>query len=276
MTVVTDAVPPVLELTHATVLRSGVPVLHDLSLRIERGEHTAILGPNGAGKTSLMRVLTLDDRPRAAADGGPPPLKLLGRHSWDLTELRARFAVVTGDLDARFGLEMSGGRVPGIDVATSGLLGSHGVFFHHDVTPEMRRAGRDALARVEASHLADKPLNRMSAGERRRVLIARALVTRPDVLLLDEPTTGLDFVARESFLESVARLAREGTTIIIVTHHIEEVIPDTRRDVLLAHGRIAHEGPPEAVLTPEHLAAVYGAPLEVERSAGYYHVRVAR
>jgi iron complex transport system ATP-binding protein len=266
--------PPVLELTRATVLRGGVRVLHDLSLRIEAGEHTAILGPNGAGKTSLMRVLTLDDRPRAADDGGPPPLRLLGRHSWDLTELRARFAVVTGDLDQRFGLEMSGGRVPGLDVATSGLLGSHGVFFHHDVTPEMRQLGLDALARVDAGHLAAKPLSQMSAGERRRVLIARALVTRPEVLLLDEPTTGLDFVARQQFMDSVGRLAREGTTILIVTHHIEEVIPETRRVVLLANGRIAFDGPPEAALTAERLGAVYGAPLEVGKSGGYYHVRV--
>jgi iron complex transport system ATP-binding protein len=265
--------PPVLELTRATVLRGGVRVLHDLSLCIDAGEHTAILGPNGAGKTSLMRVLTLDDRPRSADDGAPP-LKLLGRHSWDLTELRARFAVVTGDLDQRFGLEMSGGRVPGLDVATSGLLGSHGVFFHHDVTPEMRRLGLDALARVDAGHLAAKPLNQMSAGERRRVLIARALVTRPEVLLLDEPTTGLDFVARQQFMESVGRLAREGTTILIVTHHIEEVIPETRRVVLLANGRVAFDGPPEAALTAERLGAVYGAPLEVEKSGGYYHVRV--
>ena len=267
--------PPVLEITRATVLRGGVPVLHDLSLRIDAGEHTAILGPNGAGKTSLMRVLTLDDRPRAADDDGPPPLLLLGRQSWDLTELRARFAVVTGDLDQRFGLEMSGGRVPGIDVATSGLLGSHGVFFHHDVTPEMRHLGHDALARVDALHLADKPLNQMSAGERRRVLIARALVTKPEVLLLDEPTTGLDFVARQQFMDSVGRLAREGTTILIVTHHIEEVIPETRRVVLLANGRIAFDGTPETALTPERLGAVYGAPLEVEKSGGYYHVRLA-
>src|SRR6185295_18623097 len=118
------------------------------------------------------------------------------------------------------------------DVATSGLLGSHGVFSHHDVTSAMRVAGREALARVDALHLGAKPLNLMSAGERRRVLIARALVTRPEVLLLDEPTTGLDFVARQTFMESVAGLAREGTTILIVTHHIEEVIPETRRVVL--------------------------------------------
>ena len=170
---------------------------------------------------------------------------------------------------------MSGGRVPGLDVATSGLLGSHGVFFHHDVTPEMRQLGREALARVDALHLAAKPLNQMSAGERRRMLIARALVTRPEVLLLDEPTTGLDFVARQQFMESVGRLAREGTTILIVTHHIEEVIPETRR--VRAAGRAAASrstARPRRRSTAERLGAVYGAPLEVGKSGGYYHVRV--
>src|SRR4030095_7091917 len=128
-----------------------------------------------------------------------------------------------------FGLETSSGRVSGLDVATSGLLGSHGVFSHHEVTEAMLGSARVALARVDGSHLAGKPLNEMSAGERRRVLIARALVTRPDALVLDEPTTGLDFVARHTFIETVRRLAREGTTIILVTHHVDEIIPETRR-----------------------------------------------
>jgi iron complex transport system ATP-binding protein len=139
----------------------------------------------------------------------------------------------------------------------------------------MRAQGRAALERVQAGHLASKPLTEMSTGERRRVLIARALVTRPEVLVLDEPTTGLDFVARHQFLESVRRLAREGTTILIVTHHVEEVIPEIRRIVLLSRGRVAFDGVAAEALTSAHLAEVYGAPLVVERQGDYYAVRVA-
>jgi iron complex transport system ATP-binding protein len=264
---------PVLELRNATLVRGGVRVLQALSLTIRRAEHTAILGPNGAGKTSLMRMLMLEDRPRAA-ENGTPPLRLFGRETWDVTELRTRLGVVTGDLDAGFGLGTSGGRVVGLDVAVSGLLGSHGLFAHHAVSDGMREQGREALARVEALHLAAKPLNEMSAGERRRVLIARALITRPDALLLDEPTSGLDLVARQRFMESVRRLAREGTTLILVTHHVDEIIPETTRVVLLRGGRIAFDGPPEDALTAQRLEEVFGGRLAVERSGGYYHVRV--
>jgi iron complex transport system ATP-binding protein len=264
---------PVLELQNATLIRGGVHVLHTLTLAVAAGEHTAILGPNGAGKSSLIRMLTLEDRPRAAANG-VPALRLFGRDTWDVTELRTRLGVVTGDLDSGFGLGTSGGRVCGLDAAVSGLLGSHGVFSHHDVTAAMRQQGLDALERVDAGHLARRPLNEMSAGERRRVLIARALVSRPDALLLDEPTSGLDLVARQRFMESVRRLAREGTTLILVTHHVEEIIPETVRVVLLRAGRIAFDGRPEDALTPARLEDVFGGPVAVVRSGGYYHVRV--
>jgi iron complex transport system ATP-binding protein len=264
---------PVLELTNATLVRGGACVLESLSLTIARGEHTAILGPNGAGKSSLIRMLTLEDRPRASGNG-TPPLRLFGRATWDVTELRTRLGVVTGDLDAGFGLGTSGGRVSGIDAAVSGLLGSHGLFAHHEVTAAMRDLGRQALARVEASHLAAKPLNEMSAGERRRVLIARALVTRPEALLLDEPTSGLDLVARHRVMESVRRLAREGTTLILVTHHVEEIVPETQRVVLLQRGRIAFDGRHEEALTPARLRDVFGGRVAVLHSGGYYHVRV--
>lgn len=264
---------PVLELNRATLVRGRTPVLHELSLVVGRGEHTAILGPNGAGKSSLIRMLTLEDRPRRD-NTGVAPLRLFGRETWDVTELRTRLGVVTGDLDATFGLGTSGGRVLGADVALSGLLGSHGVFSHHEVTEPMREQALAALERVEALHLARKPLNEMSTGERRRVLIARALITRPDALVLDEPTTGLDLVARHRFMESVRRLVHEGTTLILVTHHVEEIIPETRRVVLLREGRVAFDGPPASALTRERLQDVFGGALHVVQSGGYYHVRV--
>lgn len=264
---------PVLELSNATLVRGRTRVLESLSLVIRRGEHTAILGPNGAGKSSLIRMLTLEDRPRRS-DNGVPPMRLFGRETWDLTELRTRLGVVTGDLDASFGLGTSGGRVSGDDVALSGLLGSHGIFAHHEITPAMRAQARTALERVDALHLAAKPLNEMSAGERRRVLIARALITQPDALLLDEPTTGLDLVARHRFMESVGRLVRQGTTLILVTHHVEEIIPEITRVVLLRAGRIAYDGSPQNALTAERLENVFGGPLHVVHGGGYYHVRV--
>ena len=264
---------PVLELCHLSSMRGGVRVLHDLSLRIERGQHTAILGPNGAGKSSLMRLLMLEDRPLAS--DGPPPLRLFGHASWDLMELRQHLGVVTGDLDAGFGWSTSRGRVRGFDVALSGLFGSQGVFANNTVTDQMREQATEALRRVAAEHLSGKPLNEMSAGERRRVLIARALVTRPDALLLDEPTSGLDLVVRHRFMESVRVLAREGTTTIIVTHHVDEIVPEIERVILLREGRIAFDGPPKVALSAEHLGPVFGAPVVVTFSAGYFHVRLA-
>src|SRR5688500_19583779 len=123
---------PVLELKNATLVRGRTRVFENLSLIVEQREHTAVLGPNGTGKSSLIRMLTLDDRPRAT-DNGVPPLRLFGRASWDLTELRTRPSDVTGDLHARPGTGTSGGRVRGLDVALSGLLASHGVYAHHEV-----------------------------------------------------------------------------------------------------------------------------------------------
>ena len=264
---------PVIELCNLSSMRGGVRVLHNLTVSIGRGQHTAILGPNGAGKSSLIRLLMLEDRPLASAD--VPPLRLFGRASWDLMELRQHLGVVTGDFDANFGWSTSRGRVRGLEVALSGLFGSQGVFDNHAVTDAMRALASEALYRVDAAHLAAKPLNEMSAGERRRVLIARALVTRPDALLLDEPTTGLDLVARHRFMESVRALARGGTTTIIVTHHVEEIVPEVQRVVLLQHGRIAFDGTTVEALSAARLEQVFGAPVVVTESGGYFHVRTA-
>ena len=250
-------------------------MLDSLTLTISRGEHVAIVGPNGAGKSSLIRLLTLEDYPLAAADGGEPPLQLFGQARWDAAELRSRMGIVSADVHDRFTDGPWVAQVPGLDVVLSGFFASRGVFKHHDVTEAMRERARDALIRVGALHLAAARLDRLSTGEARRVLIARALVHAPEALVLDEPTTGLDVVARHRFMEQVRHVAREGTTVLLVTQHIDEIFPEIRRVVVLREGRIIGDGPKDEVLRGAALATAFGGPLRVTCEDGYYYVRPA-
>jgi len=259
---------PLLQLTNATVLKGGVRVLDSLNLTIREGEHTAILGPNGSGKTTLLNLLTHEDRPLAAEDA-EPAVRVFGESRWHVFELRSQLGIVSANLHQRFVVGHSAGRITGEDAVVSGFFATQGFLINLDVTSAMREQARDALARVEAGHLGTKTLDEMSTGEARRVLIARALVRRPRALLLDEPTTGLDVVARQRFLETVRRLACEDTTIVLITHHVEEVIPEVRQVVLLARGRIAGSGPPAQMLTRERLSRLFDATVEVDRANGY-------
>lgn len=264
---------PVLELADATVVRGGTRVIDRVSLTIHAGEHTAILGPNGAGKSSLIRLLTLEDYPLADADR-QSPLRWFGASRLTVADLRKRLGIVTGELDTAFARHTRHGRVSGLEAVASGFFATQGLFAHQSVTDAMWRGAREALDRVDAARLGSKVLTEMSAGERRRVLIARALATDPDALLLDEPTTGLDLVARHHFMESIRRLAAGGTTILLVTHHVDEVIPEMDRVLLLKQGRIAYDGTPAEVLTSARVSEVYGAALLVERSGRYFGVRL--
>jgi iron complex transport system ATP-binding protein len=260
--------PPLLQLAHATVLKNGVRALDDVSLAIAEGEHTAIVGPNGSGKSTLINLLTLHDRP--FADGRGPAVRVFGRELWNVFELRAVLGVVSADLHHRFVEGNSNGRITGREAVISGFFASQGIMAHAAVTDAMRAQAADALERMEARHLADKVINQMSTGEARRVLIARALVTAPRALVLDEPTTGLDLIARHRFLELVRRIARSGPTLLLVTHHVEEIIPEVERVVLLRQGRVAADGAKEQTLTSARLSEVFGSPVALRREDGYY------
>jgi iron complex transport system ATP-binding protein len=137
----------------------------------------------------------------------------------------------------------------------------------------MRRKAGEALGRMGAAHLAQRPMNEMSSGEARRVLLARALVTDPRALVLDEPTTGLDVVGRHRFMERVRHIARAGTTLILITHHVEEIIPEIDRVILLSHGRIVGDGPKAAMLSGDALSRAFDGPMAVEQRDGYYWAR---
>jgi iron complex transport system ATP-binding protein len=266
--------PPILELDSATVIKDDRPVLDSVSLTIEEGDHTVILGPNGAGKSVLLRVLTHQERPLAREEG-PAPVRVLGQDVWNISELQSQMGIVSADLHRRFVNGNSEGLITGESAVLSGFLVSYGILRYGVVTQEMRRRTAQALEMMGVSHLARRRLNEMSSGEARRVMLARALVTAPSALILDEPTTGLDLVARHDFMERVRTIARNGTTLILITHHIEEIVPEINRVVLLQNGKIAAHGPKTSMLTPEHLSRVFGAPLQIEQSGGFYFARPA-
>ena len=263
---------PILELAGATVVKDGRRVLNDVHLTIRSGEHTAIIGPNGAGKSILVSLLTLDQRPLAGANG-TSPVKVFGRHTWDLFELRSHLGIVSADLHQLFVNGNSEGSITAEAAVLSAFLSSYGILRYGEVTDLMRERAAAALDDAGASHLARRTLDEMSSGEARRVLLARALATAPRALVLDEPTTGLDLVARHSFMETVRRLARGGTTILLITHHIEEIVPEIERVVLLRDGRIMADGSARENLTANRLSDVFAHPVAIERAGGYHYAR---
>jgi len=267
--------PPFLELRDTTVVLGGARVLDGLTLTIDIGEHAAILGPNGAGKSTLMKLLTLQLYPVAPEDDSSRrPIRLFGRDRWNVFELRSQMGIVSADLHDRFVHGNSNGVLTGLDAVVSGFFATDGLFGYQQVSDAMRARAREALERVEAGALARRTLDTLSTGEARRVLIARALVHAPKTLVLDEPTRGLDLVARHQFMERVRAVARQGVTILLVTHYTDEIIPEIERVILLRGGTIVADGAKAALMDAPHLGAVFGAPLAVENVAGYYHVRV--
>ncbi|MGH8638503.1 MAG: ABC transporter ATP-binding protein [Burkholderiales bacterium] len=266
------AAEPILELNDATVIKGDRRVLDGLTLTIREGDHTAILGPNGAGKSLLVSLLTHYERALAPSNG-TATVRVFGEDRWNVSELRSQLGIVSADLHQRFVSGNSEGRITGEAAVLSAFVVSHGILRYGVVTNEMRVRTAAALETVGAAHLARRTLDQMSSGEARRVMLARVLVTSPRALVLDEPTTGLDLGSRHSFMERVRNIARGGTTLILITHHIEEIVPEIERVILLRSGRVVADGPKEEMLTTDRLTEVFGVALTLEESGGYHYAR---
>jgi len=237
------------------------PILDGVYWCVERGEHWALVGSNGSGKSTLLAIVAGDLWPSIGV------VRVLGEEygKIDKRELRKRIGVVSSALY---------GELPaadtGLQIAASGVRATIGRLGALDEA-ELEH-GRRALARVSATSTASKPYGVLSQGERQRVMIARALVNEPKLLILDEPCNGLDPVARERFLGDLGALAadRGGPTQIHVTHHLEEVPSFVTHALVLKEGRVLESGPVDAVFTPECLSAAFGAEcrVAVDRATG--------
>ncbi|MBS1841662.1 MAG: ATP-binding cassette domain-containing protein [Acidobacteria bacterium] len=254
---------PLIELNRVTVMRGERAALENVSLRIETGEHVCILGPNGCGKSTLIKTITRECYPLAREGSS---MAILGRERWDVFELRNLLGIVSPDLLAACTTDATGR-----DVVLSGFFSSTRIFPHHRPDTELLRRSDAALERLGISHLADRCVMHMSSGEAKRTLIARALVHEPKTLLFDEPSNALDIAAQFQLRDTMRELAQSGLAILLVTHHVNEIIPEMERIILLRGGGILLDGPKEAVLTEANLRKLFGIEVSLQRSRGFFH-----
>jgi iron complex transport system ATP-binding protein len=272
--------PPLLNLQHVTIFRGTAngsavadavpaemarPALDDISLRIDAGEHVCILGPNGCGKSTLIKTITRECYP-VVQEGSS--ISILGRERWNIFELRSLLGIVSPDLLGACTTDATGR-----DVVLSGFFSSTRIFPHHHPDPKQLALADRALERMGVAHLAGRAVARMSSGEAKRMLIARALVHDPQALLFDEPSNALDIAAQLQLRAAMRALAQSGIAILLVTHHVSEIIPEIERVILLREGRVIADGRKDEVLTSEGISGLFGIPLRISQQDGYFHIR---
>lgn len=253
---------PLLELENVFVQRGERLALNGLTLSVRSGEHIAILGPNGSGKSTLIKLIMRECYPLLRTG---TVMRIMGQENWNIFELRQHLGIVSNDLMARCTREITGR-----ELVLSSFFGSIEIWPHHRVLPEMEEAAAKAMRRMDVTHLANRWLDELSSGEARRLLIARALIHEPETLLLDEPTTSLDLAAQREMRGHLRALAASGVALLLVTHHLEEVIPEIDRVLLLDRGRVFADGLKREVLESGKLQQVFGVPVEVTETDGFY------
>jgi len=243
-------------------MRDMKVALDNINLTISSGEHVAIVGPNGSGKSTLLKTITRELYPVA---NDTTVARVMEHDRWNISELRSHLGIVSPDL-WRTGSLNSTGR----EVVLSGFFGSIGIWPHLRVTPEMEEKAAEVLRLLDVSHVADRDITHISSGEACRLLIGRALVHDPEALILDEPSNSLDIRGLRELRDTLRKLAQAGKTIILVTHHLSEIVPEIERVVLIKNGRIFRDGTKEEVLCPEILSELFGIELHVARRDGYF------
>ena len=252
---------PIVELEHVSAARGDETVLHDVSLRIEQGEHVVLLGPNGCGKSTLLKVLTCELYPLPKPE---TTVRIFGRARWDVTELRRRMGVVSAELPGTPMLTTSG-----LDAVVTGFFSSSTLWPNLQVTAAMRSRAEELLVQVGAEALRDKLVGQMSAGQQRRIMIGRALAGTTggvQVLLLDEPSNALDLAAQYELREMLGVLARAGTAILLVTHQVADILPEMTRVLMMRGGRLVADGAKTELLNEAGLSRLFGREIRlVER-----------
>lgn len=255
----------IIRLDNITWRREDKHILSDVSWTISQGEHWALLGLNGSGKTSILNIINGYNWPTTGQ------VEVLGHKfgEYDLRLLRQEIGWVSSSLQERlYGYDRA------INIVVSGKYASIGLYT--EPLEEDFQEARKHLASLQADNLADRIYMTLSQGEKQKILIARALMSQPKLLILDEPCSGLDIFARENLLRTIDQLGREekGPTLIYVTHHIEEIMPIFDKALLLKKGTVHSQGESQSLLTSDNLTDFFGGPVEVDQRDGRSWLKV--
>ncbi len=251
-----------IELNQVTAFQQETRVFDQLSLHIGYNERVAILGPNGAGKSTLLKLINREiyhvERPGSY-------LRLFGHETFNLWDLRAKIGFVSQDMQEDYTPHTSA-----LDVVISGFFGAMGTHAHLQPSPDQTARARELLGQLGMSIDEQRMFQRLSTGQKRRLLLARALVHNPRALILDEPTSGLDMGASLSLLSLMREFCHDDRAMIITTHHIDEIIPEIDRVILIRQGQVIADRPKAQVLTSDRLSDLYQTQLQVSEHDGWY------
>ncbi|MGI6032034.1 MAG: ABC transporter ATP-binding protein [Coriobacteriales bacterium] len=254
-----------LRLNKAKVRRDGRYILDVDSFVVEEGETVVILGPNGSGKSTLIKLLTREMMPLWHED---VPVRFMGDDHASLEDINKTVGIVSMSKQE---FMMTHRKV--LDIVLGGFFGSVGVPYHFAASDEQIRAAYSAIRELGITGLAERDMLTLSTGQVRRVMIARALINGPKVLVFDEPCTGLDVEAKWHLRQSLSALAKSGRTILLVTHDVEDIVPEFKRVVMLQDAHIVADGPKEELLTTARLRHLFGVPITLVENDGRYHLQ---
>ena len=253
-----------LDLRNIEAWLGGRPVLHNLNLQLTLRQSTTVLGPNGAGKSSLVKLIERSLYPIVRPDSH---LRLFGSETVNLWSLRSRLGVVSSEMEQRLHPKTTVE-----EVVVSSFFGATRLGRDQRPNPAQWQQARDLLDQLQLNGIRERCYGELSDGQRRRLLIARALVHQPEVLVLDEPSRALDLQASHQLLAILQGLIQGGTTVVQVTHRVDTIVPEMKRVLFLDGGTIVKSGTPAELLRPKDLSKLFRTPLEVVEKNGFRQV----
>jgi iron complex transport system ATP-binding protein len=257
-----------LEMRNVSVVRNGKKILDSVNIDIDENENVAVIGRNGSGKTTLIKLMRGEISPYFDEEN-PSVMRIFGEDTWSIFDVRSRMGIVSMDLQSLF---RSDTKV--WEVISSGFFGSLDVFRNMHLTDDMVKKAYDTAYLMGVEDLLEREVEGLSLGEMRRSLIARALVTDPKTLVLDEPMTGLDIVMSSKFRKMFDILTERGVNIIMITHDLADIPEKINRVVMVKDGRIFADGVKKDLLTSENMSELYGEPIKVENHMGVYRMHL--